>query len=396
MGDQMKYTLKNYHEFETLWVVIESTLFFTAFFCIWLELMAEFVRFRNMPGIIDDVVRFFYLFGIVLMAIQMENNQYLTNNFVGFLTAFDWSLFTILILHFCYLYYGVNDAIRYCKWRIGIYMLVIISTFISILVNQYYLNLFILLINVITLLSYSINSFRVTESKRDRHLRRKELQREAEEEDKELDEPIEDHILERFGLFVMITMGESLLALVIAYANYDQEALTYTLIYVAFYMIFFIKIMYFMNNPELEDGHALFEEASPGSVAFCAIHLVLCLALLWVGVSWKLIFYSWDMSGTIYVRWRIIFGISVTLVMVSLVFNRFTHSKFKPDYLSWVRIVPIFAVLGLCYTMAEPEYFSIGCCCCFAGIYLMDYRFYNQNEINMFYVRETDSSESGY
>merc|ERR1719382_224144 len=265
--------------------------------------MAEFVRFRNMPGIIDDVVRFFYLFGIVLMAIQMENNQYLTNNSKGFLTAFDISLSAILILHIYYLYYGVNDAIRYCKWRVGIYTLVIVSTFISILVNQYYLNLFILLINVITLLSYSINSFRVTESRKDRHLRRKKLQREAEEEDKELDEPIEDHILERFGLFVMITMGESLLALVIAYANYDQEALTYTLIYVAFYMIFFIKIMYFMNNPELEDGHALFEESSPGSVAFCMIHLMLCLSLLWVGVSWKLIFYKWNMSGTTYIRW---------------------------------------------------------------------------------------------
>jgi len=394
-ADQMKYTLKNYDQFETLWVVLESTLFFTAFFCIWLELMTEFVRFRNMPGIIDDVVRFFYLFGIVLMAIQMEKNQYLTNNFFGFLTAFCCSLSAILILHIYYLYYGVNDAIRYCKWRIGIYTLVIISTFISIQVKQYYLNLFILLVNVSILLSYSINSFRVVESHKDRHARRKELQRKAEAEDKELDEPIEDHILERFGLFVMITMGESLLALVIAYANYDQEALTYTLIYVAFFMIFFIKILYFMHNPELEDGHALFEESSPGSVAYCAIHLMLCLSLLWVGVSWKLIFYSWDGSGTIYRRWRILFAISVTLVMVSLVFNRFTHSKFKRDYLSWIRIVPIFAVLALCYTMAEPEYFSIGCCCCFAGLYLMDYRFYNQNEINELYTRETDSSDSG-
>jgi len=380
-ADQMKYTLKNYKQFETLWVVLESTLFFTAFFCIWLELMTEFVRFRNMPGIIDDVVRFFYLFGIVLMAIQMENNQYLTNNFSGFLTSFDISLFAILILHIYYLYYRVHDAIRYCKLRIGIYTLVIISTFISIQVNQYNLNVFILLVNVITLLSYSINSFRVTESHKDRHARRRELQIEAEEEDKELDEPIEDHILERFGLFVMITMGESLLALVIAYANYDQDALSYTLIYVAFYMIFFIKIMYFMHNPELEDGHALFEESSPGSVAYCAIHLVLCLSLLWVGVSWKLIFYKWDGSGTIYWRWRMIFAISVTLVMVSIVINRFTHSKFKPDYLSWIRIVPIFAVPCLCYTMADPAYFSIGCCCCFAFLYLMDYRFYNQNEI---------------
>jgi len=394
-ADQMKFTLKNYDRFDTLWVVLESTLFFSAFFCIWLELMTEFVRFRNMPGIIDDVVRFCYLFGIVMMAIQMENNQYLTNNFVGFLFAFDCSLSAILILHFYYLYYGVNDAIRYCKWRVGIYTLVIVSTFISIQVNQYYLNLFILLINVITLLSYSINSFRVTESHKDRHLRRKELQRLAEEEDKELDEPIEDHILERFGLFVMITMGESLLALVIAFAYYDQEALTYTLIYVAFYMIFFIKIMYSMHNPELEDGHALFEESCPGSVAYCAIHLVLCLSLLWMGVSWKLIFYKWDGSGTILLRWRMIFGISVTLVMVSLVINRFTHSKFKPDYLSWVRIVPIFAVLGLCYNFPKPEYFSIGCVCCFAGLYLMDYRFYNNNERNVNCSHGSDSSESG-
>merc|ERR1719320_834786 len=161
-ADQMKFTMKNYEQFETPWVILESTLFFAAFFCVWLELMTEFVRFQNMPGVLDDVVRFFYLFGIVLMAIQMENNQYLTNNFSGFLLAFDCSLSAILILHIYYIYYGVNDAIRYCKWRIGIYLLVITSTFISILVDQYYLNLFTLLVNVITLFCYSINSFRVS------------------------------------------------------------------------------------------------------------------------------------------------------------------------------------------------------------------------------------------
>jgi len=349
-----------------------------------LELIIEFVRFQNMPGVLDDLARFCYLCGVILMAIQMEYDQYLMENMVGFLLSFVISLLSVFVLHVCYLYHKVNDAVRYCKQRIVLYLMVITSSCITMMFNQYWLRFWTLCFNVILLLVYSINSFRVTENSTERNQRHAALVEKAQAEGKVLGEPIEDHILERFGLFVMIVSGESILALVIAYADYDQEFSTYLLIYVAFFMIFFIKNMYFMHNPELLDGHGLFKHQFPGAVAFCAIHLVLCLFLLWLGVSWKLIFYKWNGSGAIDSKWRTIFSVSVTGVIASLVFNRFTHSKFKADYLSWLRLIPILAVPFLCSALGdrEPQYFSIGCLGIFAFLYIMDYKFFNDHEIN--------------
>lgn len=391
-ADQMKYTMKLYTEFDVLWVVLESTVFFSAFFCIWLELVSEFVRFQNMPGFLDDLARYVYLCGVLLMAIQMEPNQYLMANIRGFLASFVISLTSIFVLHVCYLYYKVNDALRYCRWRVGIYVMVITSTIITIPFDEYWLNLCTLILNVITLFVYSINSFRVTENSTDRDRRHAALVVKAQAEGKVLDEPIEDHILERFGLFVMIVSGESILALVIGSVNYDQEFITYLLIYIAFFMVFLIKIMYFMHNPELLDGHGLLKHEFPGAVAFCGIHLVLCLFLLWLGVSWKLIFYKWSGSGAVDSRWRTIFGISVTGVITSLVFNRFTHSKFQSDYLSYLRLIPIFAVPFVCSVMVEPIHFSIGCLSCFALLYIMDYKFFNHHEINELHLAPAEAT----
>merc|ERR1712079_445875 len=94
-ADQMKYTLKNKEDFSARDVIVEGTVFFAAFFCIWLELVMEFVRFKNMPGPIDDVVRFLYLLGLVMMATQCANGQFLMTNQRGFLGSFSFSLSSI-------------------------------------------------------------------------------------------------------------------------------------------------------------------------------------------------------------------------------------------------------------------------------------------------------------
>jgi low temperature requirement protein LtrA len=391
----MKYTLKNDDDFSWYVVLGECVLFFLAFFCLWLELVVEFVRFQNMPGPFDDMMRFIFLFGIVLMATNCEQRQYLSANIKGFTFFFLVSLSSIFGLHVAYLYNGINDAIRYCRWRAMIYGMVIVSTGTSLLLSlyfvEYYLNVGLLTLNVLIILFYSLNSFRVTEESECREKRRKEAEIKAEEMDKELDEPIEAHFLERFGLFVMITAGESILALVISYAEYDQTPQTYSLIYVAFTMVFLIKMTYFANNVNVEEGHALHKNKSPGAVAFCALHFFLCLFLLWLGTAWKLVFYKWKGEGTIGRIYVIYMGAAVVGTMVSLILCRFTHTKYVCRTLSWLRLIPIGAVMVICFYFREPIYCSMGCVGCFLVLYYVDYKFYNSR-----YNDEGEEEHHGY
>lgn len=394
-ADQMKYTLNKGQVFHPGVVIYESTVFFAAFFCIWLELVTEFVRFKNMPGPIDDVVRFLYLLGLVMMATQCRGEQYLMTNKIGFLVSFVASLSSIFFLHACYLVRGIDHAVTYCRRRVVLYGMVICSTMVSVVIPyvaqpSYWMPFSILLLNVALILITSFNSFRVivAESYKDGisehshhiahdHAEHKEdLQNQLsilhEEED-----DIEDHFLERFGLFVMITAGESILALVIAYEAFEETVVSYILVYVAFVMVYIIRTQYVFNNVDLLKGHALHNENSPGSVMFCGIHLILNLFLLWLGVAWKLVFYKWKGGGDTYLEYRMYMGAAVTGVMVCLIIIRFTHMNFTPGPLSWLRIIPVGAVTFICYYGKSPLYFSIGCAVCLMCLLVMDHKFYN-------------------
>jgi len=341
----------------------------------------EFVRFKNMPGPIDDFVRFLYLFFLAMMAIQIHPKKYLMYNIMGFLGSFSGSLFTLLFLHLCYLKYGIEHGRAYCIKRVIVYGMVISTTMMTVLLNKfieddcYWLPFFVFVLNCGLLLLTSLNSFRVTVTEVERELIYEQHKYEASEEGEE--DSIEDHFLERFGLFVMITAGESILALVIAWEQFEETWTSYILVYVAFFMIYLMRTQYVFNNINLQDGHALHNESSPGSVVFCGIHMILTLFLLWLGVAWKLIFYKWSGSGEVKQRFRIYMGVAVTGVMICLIVCRFTHTNFIPGILSWLRIIPVAGVLVMCDFWTEPMNFSVGCVICLICLLVMDHKFYN-------------------
>jgi len=380
-ADQIKYTLKYDDDYSSHVVIIESCVFFAVFFSIWMELVAEFARFKNMPGPVDDFARFVYLLGIVLMAVQCENNQYLSDNMNGFMSSYVISLCPIFCLHLCYLKYKVYDAVRYCQWRILCYGMVICSTMVCIVVSYFYkaywLHMSMLAMNAFILLFYSLNSFRVIESDSVWAVEHKKNLEKAESMNLELDEPIEDHFLERFGLLVMITLGESVIALVVGSSQWEHEFDTLILVNVAFFMIVVIKHQYFAYNVTIQEGHALRKAQFPGSVAFCTIHLVLSLFLLWLGASWKLVLYLWD-GNTLGKFYRLFMGSSVVGVMLCLIFCRFTHRKYTIKPLSFLRLIPVFSVVAICNHYDNPVYFSAGNLGCMVCLFIMDYRFYNK------------------
>jgi len=348
-----------------------------------------------MPGPIDDIVRFLYLFFLAMMAIQIQPKKYLMYNIMGFLGSFSGSLFTLLFLHLCYLKYGIEHGRAYCIKRVIVYGMVISTTMMTVLLNMfiveddcYWLPFFVFVLNVGLLLLTSLNSFRVTVTEVERELIYEQHKYEASEEGEEEDS-IEDHFLERFGLFVMITAGESILALVIAWEQFEETWTSYILVYVAFFMIYLMRTQYVFNNINLQDGHALHNESSPGSVMFCGIHMILTLFLLWLGVAWKLIFYKWSGTGEVKQRFRLYMSVAVIGVMFCLIVCRFTHTNFIPGILSWLRIIPVAGVLIMCDIWAEPMHFSVGCVGCLFCLLVMDHKFYNH-----IYETAKDGSDS--
>merc|ERR1719193_1451088 len=292
---------------------------------------------------------------------------------------------------------GIDDAITYCRRRVVLYGMVILSTAVSVAIpyyaiQSYWMPFTILLLNVALILITSLNSFRVvvseslkdsTEPHQNNHVvAGGHTEQTVELQDQltfmhEEEEDIEDHFLERFGLFVMITAGESILALVIAYEAFEETTVSYILVYVAFVMVYVIRTQYVFNNVDLLKGHALHNESSPGSVMFCGIHLILNLFLLWLGVAWKLVFYKWTGGGDTKEEYRMYMGAAVTGVMICLIIIRFTHKNFTPGPLSWLRIIPVCGVMFICYFLGSPLYFSIGCVICLICLLVMDHKFYN-------------------
>merc|ERR1719419_2092098 len=131
---------------------------------------------------------------------------------------------------------------------------------------------------------------------------------------------------------------------------------------------------YFSNNVTVEEGHALREARFPGAVAFCIIHFLICLFMLWFGVAWKLIFYMWDGAGISW-KFRAYMATAVVGVMICLIFFRFTHSKFTFKILSALRLIPIIAIIFICYHFDDPVDFSEGNLACLVCLYIMDYKF---------------------
>merc|ERR1719361_1706491 len=216
-ADQLKYeTLgecvpeNNGLDLECMLVlVLEAALFFLAFFMVWYELSVTLIRFTAIDGILDDLLKFAYLAGIVTMALQLSSDDLLNKNIGGFMTGMIICLLCCTLLHIIY-YFNIEHCQLYAQRRIVMYCSCIcVLLFVSIL-GVLKLSLFTVFAVSVLILWISSNSFRVILTPNDEML--------------ELPEEVFEHIVERWGLFVMIATGESILAMVATTDGYDSIA----------------------------------------------------------------------------------------------------------------------------------------------------------------------------
>jgi len=260
--------------------VLEAALFFLAFFMVWYELSVTLIRFTAIDGILDDLLKFAYLAGIVTMALQLSSDDLLNKNIGGFMTGMIICLLCCTLLHIIY-YFNIEHCQLYAQRRIVLYCSCIcVLLFVSIL-GVLKLSLFTVFAVSVLILWISSNSFRVILTPNDEML--------------ELPEEVFEHIVERWGVFVMIATGESILAMV-ATTNDIHEDMSYQH-YIAILCAFGITYLvshYYLESSKINSMHfhALMYPGSPGSVMWTLLHGVLAYLLMLVGAGWKLILHS--------------------------------------------------------------------------------------------------------
>jgi len=286
------HSTANFIELDCLTVlVMEAALFFLGFFTVWYELSVTIIRFSEIEGIFDDVLKFMYLGGIVTMTLQMDKYAFLSDNIGGFTMGIIVCLLCITLLHIVY-YFNVENCQLYAKKRIILYCVSIIILLLVSVINDTYLSFIAIAIVSIMILWISSNSFRVILTPNDEML--------------ELPEDVFEKIVERWGIFVMIATGESILALIAttnkiidvdAVSKHEKDTDIAFQHYIAILCAFGITYLvshYYLESSKINSMHfhALMHPGSPGSVMWTLLHGILGFFLMMVGAGWKLVLLS--------------------------------------------------------------------------------------------------------
>ena len=142
------------------------------------------------------------------MSLQLSGDFFLSEHIEGLITGMIICLLCCTLLHIIY-YFNVEHCQLYAQRRIMLYCFCIaVLLFVSIL-GVLKLSLFTVFAVSSLILWISSNSFRVILTPNDEML--------------ELPEEVFEHIVERWGLFVMIATGESILAMIATTQSIDED-----------------------------------------------------------------------------------------------------------------------------------------------------------------------------
>lgn len=175
-----------------------------------------------------------------------------------------------------------------------------------------------------------------------------------------------ESVVERFGIFSMIVIGEGILALLL----YPEPSsfTRYICVFFAFGLCFLFAFMYWNSHAE-EGCHALHKIAPFGSVMWIALHLPLSASLLCVGVGLKLLVKFADLDRVPPEVSCILLGSVPSSICLFYILRR-CHDKFLWSIPSLLRLVPIvicpfglfisfdsFGVILWCFIVAISSWF---------------------------------------
>ena len=184
----------------------------------------------------------------------------------------------------------------------------------------------------------SCNSFRVVKTPDERTL--------------QISEWVYEKFVERFGLFVMVTSGESILVLMTSTNTFIPIWEDYVVCFLLFAITFGMRDIYFegANILDLQD-HALMVKTSPGSIVWTIFHGLLGFFLTICGTGWKLLFKTLDHEvregQPVKHNYLLILGFAQAGSIFCMYMIRWAHRKFIMNIYSFVMRVPALIALPL-------------------------------------------------
>ncbi|ETO31916.1 low temperature requirement protein A, partial [Reticulomyxa filosa] len=213
--------------------LLENVVFFVPFFMLWLELNITLIRFGDirgkMAGIIDDCLLFLFLFALTCSSTQIMPQEKLFTSRHS--TNFVFTKITYLF------FFELKKS--YCKRRLWTYATAVAIFCFGI---WFPLRAVTILSGSAVILYTSVVSFRIHPKAFDSDV----------SVAKTYQNPVIDFCTARFGIGIMIILGQSVIAIMIVVT--EVHAKQYFTVFFGFAIVYILKLMYFDSDAK-DEGH---------------------------------------------------------------------------------------------------------------------------------------------
>ncbi|ETO12914.1 hypothetical protein RFI_24461 [Reticulomyxa filosa] len=385
----------------------ENALIFFQFFVVWHELSVTSIRgkstnislpfakkkkkkyrFSKIPhSRLDDFCKFGVIAGVVLMCLQMNAQHHLIGQYHDFAVGYLLCFVSLVALHTVYSHHLPRSRI-YCRRRITLYFLAIGILAFGYTTTDQAIHITVLLLVAVLILYMSINSFR-EHANMFKKKKKKGVVTTSEGKTSQMSIWTYERITQRWGLFIILTIGESILALITSFGDFDNGWRDYVAIIATFGIMFCLKDIYIQTATVVAQDHALkficmsfhflcyylnnmcaymctFALISLHPVVWTVLHGLLAYLLMLVGISWKLIFQSLhnevtDDKQKPKLRYLWMLGICISGAIFTMYGLRFTHNKFLYPWWSYVTRIPLLVAIpiGVLFLHHSSIWFSL-------------------------------------
>jgi len=286
LANHDKYQFKKYIKSSTdhaqMWhTSIDSFVIYLAIFTCFTCHTFHIVRFTDIPGVLDDYLHIMVGFGNTIFALYIPELSKMFRRPGGLICGWWLSMFALFCLHLQTYFTSHNKSgKKYCVKRlIAIPLSCLLVGCVWAIDEAPLSKSFLFGIGLLPILLVELNSLRIVNERR----------------------PAETEALtERYGIFVLILIGETILALILTsleipdddYDGIRDLSNVYvrqstTIVILCFVQMACLYIMYFNGHVNEAGQHALDNPGSPGSCIWFIFHMFLGYGLFIVGSSYK-------------------------------------------------------------------------------------------------------------
>ena len=303
------------------WVKQAEYLFQTfavhlAFFTIWLEMAVIQTRFTSKKPFFG-LMKYVYFAGSITMAMQITNMDPPSANSVGFCFGLIvCGVSHVLIhIHLC----GIPRAALYVLINVCVMIIALSILFVGVFAPSDIARMVCITLSMGLVYWRTSNTFQVNA----------------------MQIPVNvHHFAERFGLLMMIYIGESIIAILLPEGDFTFEH--YAIVHLGFLNIYILRFIYFnlahASCKHEGDSHALRNAGKPGSIAFVNAHLLLSFFLLLEAVGEKFMLKA-QQYNKLPLEDAYFFVIAHIATQLIMLFIRHTHQRVRIGVSPYVHLI---------------------------------------------------------